>query len=52
MKDIQLYQKVLGLQSPWYVVSVSVDELSEQITVIVECDEQAQLSCQSGFHKL
>lgn len=45
MKDIQLYQKVLGLQSPWYVVSVSVDELSEQITVIVECDEQAELSC-------
>ena len=40
MKDIQLYQQILGLAEPWRVQEVSLNRESEEIEIRVVCTEQ------------
>ena len=39
MKDIQLYQQILGLQSPWQVETVTLNREAGEIQVRVVCTE-------------
>ena len=36
MRDVELYQAVLGLQAPWTVINVGLDVTAQQVTVTVE----------------
>jgi transposase len=39
MKDIQLYEKILGLEKPWSVREVRLDREAQEIEIEVACDE-------------
>lgn len=45
MQDIELYQKILGLQSPWQVKSVELDPKGGVIKVSVEHPEGHKFPC-------
>jgi len=36
MRDLELYQAVLGLQAPWTVLNVELDVKGQQVTVLVD----------------
>ena len=38
MKDTQLYERILGLEKPWRVTGVRLDEVKGEMRVSVECD--------------
>lgn len=40
MQDVQLYQQILGLKSPWRVTGVALKQSERTIEVEVACDEQ------------
>lgn len=40
MKDIQLYEQILGLEKPWHVTDVRLDHTAQELRVRVECEEQ------------
>lgn len=46
MRDTDLYRRILGLDSPWNVVSVDLDPTAREVRVTVD-NEQAQLPCPS-----
>lgn len=39
MKDVDFYQQVLGLESPWKVAEVDLDMEAKRVTVRVEVKE-------------
>jgi transposase len=45
MDEVTLYERILQLQSPWYVERVELDEASHAVTVHVAMDESVQLAC-------
>lgn len=45
MHQNQLYERILGLASPWFVSNVDLDESSGLVEVKVECEASARLSC-------
>lgn len=47
MRDKDLYQKILGVESPWYVtdVELELENLSGKVTVKVEVESGVQLHC-------
>lgn len=45
MDQCTLYEKILGLSAPWYVRDVGLDERTQQVHILVECDSEAELTC-------
>lgn len=45
MHQHQLYERILGLSSPWWVSDVELDETSGLVKVHVECDASTVLCC-------
>lgn len=45
MSDILLYQQILGLQAPWQVTSVNLEQQKQSLFIDVELDKNATLSC-------
>lgn len=45
MKDIELYAKLLGIKSPWYVKDVTYEEGPERIDVYLEHNQGILLPC-------
>lgn len=45
MDQCTLYEKILGLSSPWYVSEVGLDEGTHQVHILVECDSRVELAC-------
>jgi transposase len=45
MKDTDLYTKILGIQSPWRVKDVDLDLSQETVSVFVEPEPGAELTC-------
>lgn len=39
MRDIELYQQIMGLRSPWRVTDVRMDAKAQEIEVTATCDE-------------
>ncbi|MFT5125040.1 MAG: hypothetical protein ACI9QL_000205 [Candidatus Omnitrophota bacterium] len=40
MKDVQLYQALLGIESPWKVADVQMSVAAEEIEVEVTCTQK------------
>jgi transposase len=40
MKDVQLYQALLGIETPWKVAGVKLDTIAEEIEVEVTCRQK------------
>jgi transposase len=55
MKDLQLYQQLLGLTEPWYVAGVRLDLQAQEVEVSVAVREQAwgcpQCACRMHVHQ-
>lgn len=55
MKDLQLYQQLLGLTEPWYVAGVRLDVPAQAVEVSVAVREQAwacpQCACRMHVHQ-
>lgn len=47
MRDTDLYSRVLGIVSPWFVVDVTVDESAETITVELGIEKGSLFACPS-----
>lgn len=45
MHQNQLYERILGLSTPWFVSHVDLDESSGLVEVQVECEASASLCC-------
>ena len=45
MDQNQLYERILGLSTPWFVSDADLDESSGLVEVQVECDTSANLCC-------
>lgn len=45
MKDTELYEHLLGLQSPWFVERVELDKKAQRVTVFTAHDEGASFRC-------
>ena len=45
MKDTELYQHLLGLQSPWHVERVELDVKAQRVSVWAEHDSAATFGC-------
>ena len=45
MSDVLLYQQILGLQSPWHVAAVNLEQQKQSLFIHVELDKKAALSC-------
>lgn len=45
MKDTELYQHLLGLQSPWHVERVELDVKAQRVSVYAEHRKDATFSC-------
>lgn len=45
MRETELYQKLLGLESPWFVAEVKVDASSQKIDVFVEHPQGTSFAC-------
>jgi transposase len=41
MRDCDLYSRILGIQKPWSVVDVKLDENGKSVEVFLECEEAA-----------
>jgi hypothetical protein len=39
VRDIELYQQVLGLSKPWQVREVKLELDKQRVTVRIECDD-------------
>lgn len=45
MHQNPLYERILGLSTPWFVSNVDLDERSGRVEVQVECEASASLCC-------
>ena len=45
MKDTELYQHLLGLQSPWFVERVELDTKAQRVSVFAEHRKDATFKC-------
>ncbi len=45
MDQHTLYERILGLSSPWHVRRVDLDETNGEVWIQVDCDADAELSC-------
>jgi len=45
MKDIELYARLLGIKSPWYVKDVFYQEKPERIDIYLEHNQGIHLPC-------
>lgn len=45
MDQNTLYERILGLSSPWQVIGVDLDEETGEVHVRVDCDADARLRC-------
>lgn len=45
MDEVALYERILGLKSPWFVDTVEFDESDEAVVVYLGVDEGEALSC-------
>lgn len=45
MRDKQLYQQILGIESPWQVVDVELTASTEEVHVYIERKKQGRLCC-------
>ena len=45
LDETTLYERILGLENPWYVEAVELDEDKKTISVYVALDEAAELCC-------
>ena len=49
MSSTDLYTQILGLQSPWHIDRVELDEGSQQVLVFVRKSGSEQLACPPEF---
>ena len=47
MRDLELYQQILGLPSPWRVTDIRLSLADRQVVVVVDCDGSEPLPCPS-----
>ena len=47
MRDTELYNQVLGVMPPWYVVDVGIDQVTESITVRLDVRNGSRFTCPS-----
>jgi len=45
MRDKQLYQQILGIESPWRVVDVELTTTHEEVRVYIRRNQREELSC-------
>jgi transposase len=45
MQDKELYQRILGLESPWSVISIELDVERKQVNVSIEHPPETKFSC-------
>ena len=45
LDETTLYERILGLEAPWFVEAVEQDEGKKTISVYVALDESAELCC-------
>lgn len=44
MRDTDLYQRILGVEAPWAVVSVELDPAAKQVRVVLD-NQESELAC-------
>jgi transposase len=52
VKDLQLYQELLGLRAPWSVSDVKMDLPAQEIIVTVACAEGEAWACPACSHRM
>ena len=52
MKDLQLYEELLGLRAPWQVTDVQMNLPAQEITVTVACAEGEVWACPACSHRM
>jgi hypothetical protein len=45
MHDKELYAAILGIRSPWSVLSVELDAKSEEVSVLIEAQVGSKFAC-------
>ena len=45
MRDKELYAVILGIRSPWQVLSVQLDLKGEEVHVLIEAEEGTRFAC-------
>ena len=45
LDETTLYERILGLEAPWFVEAVELDEDQQTVTVFVSVDKMVELCC-------
>lgn len=45
MDELDLYQQILDLSTPWFVDQVQLNSETKSVEVFISCDTLEQLSC-------